>query len=209
MKRNILNKLYSAWDLFWVHTDFFLSTLRSRLSLSFQGCPPGKGLRTSGRCHVKARRAGSIRIGHQVSLYACQRSNRVGLNNPVMLHTLGEGRIEIGDHTGGSSVVLSARSEIRIGRQVKMGGNVRIFDHDFHALDPAVRRTPEDESQVRTRPVIIGDDVFVGTNAMILKGTTIGARSIIGAGAVVAGLDVPPDSVVVGNPARIVANKRG
>jgi maltose O-acetyltransferase len=57
--------------------------------------------------------------------------------------------------------------------------------------------------------VIIGDDVFVGTNAMILKGTTIGARSIIGAGAVVAGLDVPPDSVVVGNPARIVANKRG
>jgi acetyltransferase-like isoleucine patch superfamily enzyme len=207
MKRNVLNKLYSVGDLFWVNAGFFLSTLRVRLSLALQGCPPGKRFRTSGRCYIKARQAGSIQIGDHVALYAGHRSNRVGLNNPVMLHTLGEGRIEIGDYSGGSAVVLSARSEIRIGKHVKMGGNVRVYDHDFHALDPAVRRTPEDEAQVRTRPVFIGDDVFVGTNAMILKGSSIGERSIVGAGAVVAGLDVPPDSLVVGNPAKILDKK--
>ena len=164
-------------------------------------------MRASGRCYTDPRPAGAIQIVDPVAVYAGHRSNRVGLNNPVMLHTLGEGRIEIGDYSGGSAVVLSARSEIRIGKHVKMGGNVRVYDHDFHALDPAVRRTPEDEAQVRTRPVFIGDDVFVGTNAMILKGSSIGERSIVGAGAVVAGLDVPPDSLVVGNPAKILDKK--
>lgn len=200
----MLNKLYSAWDLFWVRVDFFYSTLRSGISLKFQGCPPGVGFKTSGLCHFKARCAGSIQIGSHVCLFAGQRTNRIGLSNPVLLHTIGEGSIELGDYSGGSSVVISSRSEIRIGSHVKMGGNVRVFDHDFHALDAAVRRTSEDGDHVAARPVHIEDDVFVGTNAMILKGLKIGARSIVGAGAVVPGLDVPPDSLVVGNPARII-----
>ena len=52
-------------------------------------------------------------------------------------------------------------------------------------------------------PVRIGDDVFIGKNAIILPGVTIGSRVIVGAGAVV-GKDVPDNSVVAGNPARII-----
>jgi cephalosporin hydroxylase len=42
--------------------------------------------------------------------------------------------IEVGDDSGGSAVVLSARTRIQIGNHVRLGGNVRIFDHDFHSL---------------------------------------------------------------------------
>jgi acetyltransferase-like isoleucine patch superfamily enzyme len=51
--------------------------------------------------------------------------------------------------------------------------------------------------------VEIGDDVFIGTNALILKGVTVGNGAVVGAGAVVV-VDVPPDAVVGGNPARVI-----
>lgn len=100
--------------------------------------------------------------------------------------------------------MISSRSNVSIGGNVKLGGNVRIFDHDFHSLDAGVRRTPADANHVKSSPVFIDDDVFIGTNAIILKGSTIGARSIVGAGALVSGMDIPCDSLVVGNPARIL-----
>ena len=90
-----------------------------------------------------------------------------------------------------------------MGRNVQIGGNVRIFDHDYHALDPEVRRSGEDYWNVKTRPVVIGDDVFVGTNSIILKGVIIGDRSIVGAGSVVS-CNIPADEIWAGNPARFV-----
>lgn len=60
---------------------------------------------------------------------------------------------------------------------------------------------------VRSRSVKIGNDVFVGTNAIILKGTEVGDRSIIAAGSVVMGLKISGDSMVKGNPATIVGTR--
>lgn len=208
MKRSLRNKLYSAWDLLWIQVDLQWSSLRSRISLWFQGCVTGKGFRTSGRCYFKASRMRSIRIGDRVTLLSGHRSNRVGLTSPVMLQTLGEGMIEIGDHTGMSGVVISSRSEVTIGTHAMIGGNVRIYDHDFHSLDAERRRhSEEDRQDVRTKPVRIGDDVFIGANAMVLKGATIGDRAIIGAGSVVVGR-VPADAIWVGNPAGSVSRTR-
>jgi acetyltransferase-like isoleucine patch superfamily enzyme len=103
--------------------------------------------------------------------------------------------------------VFSSRNDIRVGSNVKIGGNARIYDHDYHALDYLSRRDPEqDFDQEKSAPVVIGDDVFIGANSIILKGVTIGDRSIIGAGSVVSLKDIPPDSLVAGNPARIIRN---
>jgi acetyltransferase-like isoleucine patch superfamily enzyme len=60
--------------------------------------------------------------------------------------------------------------------------------------------------QCKSAPIMSGDDVFIGANAMILKGVTVGDRSIIGAGAVVSVKDSPRDSLVAGNPARVIRN---
>jgi len=93
---------------------------------------------------------------------------------------------------------------VTIGKHVLLGGNVRIFDNDFHALDPLIRRNPiEDRGHIKSRPVVIGDDALIGANAMILKGVRIGERAIIGAGSVVTS-DVPSDEVWAGNPARFI-----
>jgi acetyltransferase-like isoleucine patch superfamily enzyme len=199
--RTIQNKLFSVWDLIWIKLSFLLSTFRSRASLAWQGCSAGKGFKTAGPCYFKARCASSIQIGSNVTFMALHRANHVGLSNPVLIETMGEGVIEIGDFSGGSAVVISSRAKVSIGKHVKLGGNVRIFDHDFHSLDHLDRRDgSKDQANCRSKPVRIGDDVFIGTNATIMKGVIIGDRAIIGAGAVVV-KDVPADEIWGGNPA--------
>ena len=206
MKRSLGNLLYSVWDVFWLRADMLISTLRTRASLGLQGCRHQGGLQTSGAVHIKARTAGSIQIGKNVRLLAGWRSNRVGLTGPVLLHTWDGGQISIGDYSGASAVVISSRIGVTIGKYVNIGGNVRIFDHDFHVLDAVERRGPRGCEDCRRKPIVIGDDVFIGAQSIILKGVTIGDRAIIGAGSVVT-KDVPADSIVAGNPAVEVRRK--
>lgn len=201
--RTLFNKAYSAYDALCIHAGMFGSTLRTWLSCTLQGCKLGRGFRSTGAIRIKARATGDIIIGENVRLLAGWRSNRVGLSGPVILHTWDGGRIEIGDHTGASAVVISSRSGVRSGKHCNIGGNVRIFDHDFHALDAEVRRGPHGCDDCATKPITIGDDVFIGAQSIILKGVTIGDRAVIGAGSVVT-KDVPADCVAAGNPARVI-----
>lgn len=201
--RTLCNKIYSAYDVLLIHTDMAWSTLRTRLSCRLQGSRVGSDFRTTGQIRIKARTRGDIIIGEHVRLLAGWRSNRVGLSGPVILHTWEGGEIEIGDHTGASAVVISSRSGVRIGKHCNIGGNVRIYDHDFHALNAEVRRGPHGCDDCATKPILIGDDVFIGAQSIILKGVTIGDRAIIGAGSVVT-KDVPADAIAAGNPAVIV-----
>lgn len=91
-------------------------------------------------------------------------------------------------------------SSIKIGRNCLIGANVEILDSDFHGLAVADRRK---SLQIWARPVNVGDDVFIGSNVVILKGVSIGDGSVIANGAVVS-KDVPAGVVAAGNPARIL-----
>lgn len=155
---------------------------------------------------MRTRRRGAIRLGKHCHFTSRMKSNLVGLTGPVILDAL-NGNIQIGDNSGFSSVVISSRELVSIGCHCKFGGNVRVFDHDFHSLDSDVRRTSRDLEHIRSKTVVIENDVFVGANAIILKGTHIGARSLVAAGSVIFGLDVPPDSLVKGNPAVVVPKR--
>ena len=121
------------------------------------------------------------------------------------------GRMEIGDDSVLTGVQVMCAEEIVIGRRVLISYNAVIADGDFHPRDPDLRRRdavlcsvsgPEEERDpFSTAPVVIGDDVRIGINAIILKGVTIGAGASVHAGAVVTS-DVPPGATVAGNPAR-------
>ena len=112
--------------------------------------------------------------------------------------------VVIGDHTFiGHHTSLVVSSSVRVGKHCLIAGDVRISDYDGHPIDAECRRAGEPAPVDSIRPVVIGDDVWIGNNALILKGVHIGDRSIVGAGAVVT-RDVPPDVVVAGNPARVV-----
>ena len=103
-----------------------------------------------------------------------------------------------------SSTILRAHKSIVIGDNVKIGGCVTILDSDAHSLNWEKRRNVDEDSACkRDAAVIIEDDVLVGMNTLILKGVTIGARSIIGAGSVVT-KNIPADCIAAGNPCKVL-----
>ena len=87
--------------------------------------------------------------------------------------------------------------KVTIGDMTQIGTAVQILTPD-HPRDPAQRRRMLESG----RPVVIGENVWIGSGAIILPGVTIGNDAIIGAGSVVT-RDVPPGAVAVGNPARL------
>lgn len=101
-----------------------------------------------------------------------------------------------------SSTVLWCHKKIAIDNNVKIGGNCIIIDTDAHNIDYITRRKPATDWGVSS-PIIIEDDVFIGMNCLILKGVTIGARSIIAAGSVVT-KNIPSDCIAAGNPAKVI-----
>jgi acetyltransferase-like isoleucine patch superfamily enzyme len=112
-----------------------------------------------------------------------------------------DARIELGDRVefNNNAMLKSEGPGIRVGRDGLFGANVEIFDSNFHDLDPRRRR----RGQPRMALVDIGENVFVGMGVKILQGVTIGANSVIGAGAVVTS-SIPADVVAGGNPARVI-----
>jgi acetyltransferase-like isoleucine patch superfamily enzyme len=181
-------------------------TTWSRIVFAIHGCKVGPGLTVDGHLIIRTAAKGGITIGKGFRVSARRFSNLAGINGPSILYCVGDGRITIGDNSGISGAVLCSRSEIRIGNQVNIGVNVRIFDNDFHSVNAKDRRDfAVDKQNCKSKPVVIEDDVLIGADAIILKGVRIGARSIVGAGAVVTLANIPPDSVVAGNPARIVS----
>jgi acetyltransferase-like isoleucine patch superfamily enzyme len=103
--------------------------------------------------------------------------------------------IEIGADTLLNGAMLHAKREIRIGRDGRIGFGARLLDADFHDLD---RETAE-----RCAPILVGERVWIGANALVLRGVSIGDDVVVAAGSVVT-RDVPPRCLVAGNPARPV-----
>jgi acetyltransferase-like isoleucine patch superfamily enzyme len=83
---------------------------------------------------------------------------------------------------------------------VLIGANCRIYDTDFHPVDFQERRSG---ARPKTAPVAIGNDVWLGAGATVLKGVTIGDRTVVAAGAVVVA-DLPSDVVAGGVPAKLI-----
>lgn len=109
-------------------------------------------------------------------------------------------RLHVGDNTViGNHVTINLDAEVTIGRNVSVSPFVRIYT-STHQLGPgSSRRMPG----VLAKPVAIEDGCWVGLAAMILPGVTVGHGSVVAAGAVVME-DVPPNSYVEGNPAKVV-----
>lgn len=197
--------LYKAIKVLRIHSAFVWPTSKAKIILRLLECPYGKHLKACGKVYLRPNGRDSIILGNDVSLTARFLTNSVGIANPVMIECIRDGKIRIGDGSGITAAILSARKMIRIGAHVKIGANVRIFDHDFHSLDSRYRRKGGgDMAHVKSAEVLIEDDVFIGTNAIILKGVHIGPRSIIAAGSVVTLKHIPEDSLVAGNPAKII-----
>lgn len=155
----------------------------------------GEGLRMEQLPYMTGK--GRIVLGRRVRLSG---KSSIGFSNCIRLGP----ELVIGDDTFiGHGCAFNIGSSVRVGRHCLLASGVKVYDLDGHPADAALRREGRPGSHDSVRPVLIGDDVWVGTGAVILKGVRVGDRSIVGAGAVVT-RDVPPDVVVAGNPARVV-----
>lgn len=137
---------------------------------------------------------GRIIIVGKVSVGDC-----VMLESGTRLMTLENGSINIGSHIYISAALISSTLSVELGDNVVISPQAMIIDHDGYGLDgkPAAEK-----------PVKIGNHVWIGVRATILKGVTVGDNSIIAAGAVVT-KDVEPNTIVAGNPARKIRSTTG
>jgi acetyltransferase-like isoleucine patch superfamily enzyme len=107
-------------------------------------------------------------------------------------------KLSIGNSTYlNSNSKIIVRDSVNIGQSCAISWNVTIMDTDFHTI------INNNQEQLNTSPINIGNDVWIGAEAMILKGVTIGDGAIVAAKSVVT-KDVPPHTLVAGQPARII-----
>ncbi len=125
----------------------------------------------------------------------------------------GDGKLSIGNNTTVRyDSKISCAQNIKIGNCVIISNNVRIYDHNSHPTDPKIREEmcmngfhgdawlPKHAAK---KTVVIDDNVWIGEHSVILKGVHIGKGSVVGCNSVVT-KDVPPYTIVAGNPAVIV-----
>jgi acetyltransferase-like isoleucine patch superfamily enzyme len=106
--------------------------------------------------------------------------------------------IEVGENSRLNGVYIHAQEGITIGKNCVIASGVNIIDSNGHILHSSNRTIGRDEA----KEIIIGDNVWIGLNSIILKGTTIGNNSVVGAGSVVKGF-FPDNSIIQGNPATV------
>lgn len=173
-----------------------------RAQFAWHGIEWGVDWRIFGRPIIQRHRGSTLQAGDGLILRSWANSNPLAPTHPVVLSTRSaSAELIIGDDCGLTGAVVVAETRVTIGDRVLIGGNAQIVDTDFHPLEAESRR--RDINAGNTRPITIGDDVFIGMNSIILKGVTVGDGSVIGAGSVVS-QDVPPQTIVAGNPARVV-----
>lgn len=160
----------------------------------------GTGLEISPRSECRADTPGNITLGNHCRVYGT-------------LESQGSGKIQIGNNCCiyNDSIIGSVDS-ITIGDCVMISNRVHIYDNNNHPISPSVRREmcmgdfdgePWRWAYADHAPIVIEDDVWIGEYAAVLKGVTIGRGSIVASHAVVT-KDVPPYTIVAGNPARVV-----
>lgn len=179
------------------------STLNS-LTLRRAGVEVGASIRLYGSPIISKHADSSIELGRNVTVCSDARQTALGVSRPTILRTLMPSAvITIGDETGLSGTVICAARAVTVGSRCLIGADVLIADTDFHPIDRIPRRYESLPAPAMEDSVHIGNDVFIGTRSIILKGTRIGDGAVIGAGSLVSG-QVPARSVYAGVPARFI-----
>jgi maltose O-acetyltransferase len=186
--RQTFNKAASSWR----KERFLIAERRclSRLEL---------GHATEMNVPVRSQGRGTLLIGTN-NMLGYGPAPRLG-NGVILLQPRDrDARIVIGNHNSFSNnVSLVAMGEITIGNRCLIGDQVTILDCDFHEISPITRMNGVGPIE----PVVIGDNVWLGSRVMVLKGVTIGENSVVAAMSVVT-KSIPPNSIAAGNPARVI-----
>lgn len=166
-----------------------------RLPLRLHGIRYGRSVKVRGMPILQRHSSATIELADHVVLHSIVRRYHAHMHSPVkLLADRADAVIRIGEATRINGACVHAVRYIEIGKRCLIASGAQILDSNAHRLcmdQPGLRIDSVDEG----KPIIIGDDVWIGINVVVLPGTRIGNGSVIGANAVVSG-DISPCSIV-------------
>lgn len=183
-----MNRILYTKLLYAVYSPF------QNLKLKWNGVKTNGLVFTGGSLFVSRAKNSTISIGRGCRFMSKECGNLIGLNHRCMLSTVDSAKLVIGDRCSFSGVALRCFGDITLGDNVRVGANTTIISGDAHQDDPRAGKN---------KPINIEDNVWIGSNVMILKGVTIGRNSVVGAGSIVT-RSVPENVVAAGNPCKVI-----
>lgn len=197
----IIELIFKVNRKLFINLKSSLFTPIAHFMLFLNGVKISKGLKVRGIMKINVTSRGKVIIGNFFHVNSGNNYNLIGRQQKTILWV--DGILSIGDNVGMSSTAIICNYSILIGSNVTIGGNTVIYDSDFHSLDPLIRQTAKDRDYAKKRPVVIGDNVFIGAHTTILKGVIIGENSVIGACSVIS-KNIPANEIWAGNPAAFI-----
>ena len=188
--REIMNKIGLYFVKIYIHLN--------KLYCVFDKVSIGKRLKVRGLLFIRNR--GIIEIGDNVRINSASWANPIGSGDRTYIQVLSKGKLVIGNGCAISNCAITSASMVLIEDNVMIGSGCKIYDTDFHPIDP-IKRINGENQYTNTKPITIGENAFLGSGSTILKGVTIGKNAIIGAGAVVT-KNIPSNEIWAGNPAK-------
>lgn len=184
---NFLNKrvMRLAGKLIPYRKSIFI--LDKTASIQLQG-----NLYTNSNCIKNSGRSTIIRLDENATLKI---GGSFALHYGADIIVFKNGTLVLGSGYCNINVKIRCKESIKIGKNVAISHDVIIMDSDFHELGT--------EGYEMTKPIIIGNYVWIGTRVTILKGVNIGDGAIVAAGSVVT-KDIPPNCIAAGVPARVI-----
>ena len=166
-------------------SKIFIFRIYNKFLFYLAGVKYGKNLRVYNHIYLNIYKGSNVTIGNNFTFTSGSAINSLCRNIKGCIYT-------------------APNAILKIGNNVQIGGDCIIIDTDAHSLNYLDRRFLEkDQNNAKSCPIIIEDDVLIGTRSVILKGVKIGARSVIGAGSVVVH-DIPANCIAAGNPCKII-----
>ncbi len=198
---NIIPRFLSLWMQIFGKISTFIFYCKAKLF----GVRTGNHILCWGKVILKPAIPNAIVLANYIRMVsASARATASTIYAPIKLQThTASARIVIADGVSMNGTSVVARSKtITIGKNTMIAPNCTIVDSDFHALWPAEGRlrNPNFEADA---DVIIGENVWLGMQVIVLKGVTIGDGAVIGAGSVVT-RDIPANALAAGVPARVI-----
>lgn len=199
-----------------MNSDFFLKFLVklkneikkiiSYLYLVFYGVEVSYGAcRLVGFPIISKVKGSRIIIENDVTIVSKTKGNIAGVNNRTIIATIKDGAIitlKYGSGVSGAKIV--AAESITLGEYSGLGVNAVVYDTDFHPVDGYERRIQKSIADAKSKKIVIGKDVLIGANSIILKGTLVEDNVVVGAGSIVASQLLCRDSIYAGNPVKKV-----
>lgn len=192
----ICSSLYIGWNKIY----FFLNNIKY-----------GKNFRVFNHLYLKIHVGALVQIGNNCTIMSGAGLNPLSRNIKTCIYVGKKATLKLGNDVGISLSTLWVKESVSIGNSVAIGADCIIMDTDAHNLDWKIRCSEEtneygesvDMVTAASAPIVIEDNVLVGARCIILKGVTIGARSIIGSGSIVT-KDIPSDCIAAGNPCKVI-----